>query len=201
MRFWDHGHVRCPALPNLLLMEQDSQAVAPSTSLTLSREAGFPLFPQRGFVLSSSSIHLCSVCAGACLPLLHPLPPSKVSQCPCCCLGGVSDPPPPSPPGWVQGPDFHFNSRLSAEASPPPRPANKEPTVRGWDVQPALTSPPSSMGLFSPSAEARGAGLVGGRLLSLGNMPLILSSPSLSPLRALWSIRGLFDSQLVFVWC
>ena len=130
-------------------------------------------------------------------------PPSEVSQHPCCCSEEASDPPPPPPsaPGWVQGLDFHFNSRLSAEASPPPRQANKEPTVRGRDVQPALTSPLSSMGLFSPPAEAQGAGLVGGRLPALGNMPLILSSPSLSPLKALWSIRGLFDSQLVFMWC
>lgn len=184
-------------------MGQESRAVTSSASL--AGEVGFPLFPQRDFVLSPSSIHLCSVRAEAYLPPLHPLPPplsfppSKVSPWPPC-LGRAGHPP-PFPPGWVQGPDFHFNSRLSAEASPPPRRANKEPTVRGRDVQPALTSPPSSMGLFSPSAEIPGAGLVGGRLLALGNMPLILSGPSLSPLRALWFIRGLFDSQLVFVWC
>jgi len=145
----------------------------------------FPSCPQRGFVFSHSSIRLCSACWSVSTPPPSPsplsFPPSEVSQSPCC-SEGASVPP---PPGWVQGPDFHFNSKLSAEASPPPRRVNKEPTVLGWDVQPALTSPPSSMGLFSPSTADRGAGLVGGRLPAPGSTPLILSSLSLSPLRAL----------------
>lgn len=55
------------------------------------------------------------------------------------------------------------------------------------------------MRLFSPSTDARGAGLVGDRLPALGNMPLILSNPSLFLLLSLWSSRGLFELQLVFV--
>lgn len=127
----------------------------------------------------------CAVCvlkrvSLSSIPFSPSFPPSEVFQCPCC-SGGVDDPPPLSPPGLVQGPDFHFNSRLSAsaEASPLLRLANKEPTVHGRDVQPALTSPPSSMGLFSP-----GTGLVGVRLPAPGNTPLVLGSPSLSPLRS-----------------
>lgn len=168
------------------------------------RLPGTPLPSQaKGFVLPCpppSSIHLCRVCQRASPPSSIPFPrilsPSQASQRSSCCFRGASSPP---PPGWVQGPDFHLNSRHSVEASPPPRRANKEPSVPGWDVQPALTSPLSSMRLFSPCAGARGAGLLGDRLPALGSMPLILSSPSLFPLLPLWSSRGLFGLQLVFV--
>lgn len=184
-------------------MGQENQVVTSSNFLTPARETGFLLFIHSSVVLSPSNIHLCSVCAGACF-LLHPLPPYPLphSKSPEPLLfRRIRDPPPPSPPGWVQGPDFHFNSRLSAEAFPPPRRANKEPTVHRRDVQPALTSLLSSMQLFSPFTEAWGARLVGDRLLALGNTPLILSSPSLFPRRTLWSITDLFDLQLVFMWC
>lgn len=186
--FWDHSG--CPALPHLLLMGE-------VTRHSLA-------FTGKGFCspLSSPFQHPLVPCMPESVsPLLRPLPPrilspSQASQRSSCCFRGASSPP---PPGWVQGPDFHLNSRHSVEASPPPRRANKEPSVPGWDVQPALTSPLSSMRLFSPCAGARGAGLLGDRLPALGSMPLILSSPSLFPLLPLWSSRGLFGLQLVFV--
>lgn len=174
------------------------QAV-PSSPLPVSLDS---LSSPKGLLFSFLPASACAVCALECVsPFSFPFPPCpfphpKPSQCPRC-SGGASDPSPPS--GWVQVPDFHFNSKFAAEASPPPRLVNKEPTVHGQDVQPALASLPSSMSLFSLPAEARGAGLLGDRLLAPGSMPLILSSSSLSPLRALWSIRGSFDSQLVFM--
>lgn len=53
------------------------------------------------------------------------------------------------------------------------------------------------MRLFSPSTAARGAGLVGDRLPAPGNMPLILSSPSLFPLLPLY---GLAEACLSCSW-
>lgn len=190
MCFWNHRHVGCPALPHLLLMGEVTRHSLAFTGKGFCSLLFFPF--QDPFVPR--------VCQRASPPSSIPVPrilsPSQASRR-SCCLRGASSPPPP--PGWVQGPDFHLNSRLSAEASPPSGPANKEPTVRRRDVQPALTAPLSSMRLFSPCAGARGAGLVGNRLPALGNMPLILSSPSLFPLLPLWSSRGLFELQLVFV--
>lgn len=58
---------------------------------------------------------------------------SEVSCRPCCVGEGHT-----TPPCWVQGLHFHFNSLL--RSLPNTEPANKAPTVHGWDVQPALTA-------------------------------------------------------------
>lgn len=106
----------------------------PSLSAFASHRASYTgRSPAKGFVLPCSppsSIHLCRAYAGERLPPPPSFSGSKVSQRSSSCLWGASNLPPP-PPGWEQGPDFHLNSSLSAEASPPPLRANKEPTVPG----------------------------------------------------------------------
>lgn len=91
MFFWDHGHVRYPALLNFLLMGQENQVVTSSNSLTPARETGFPLF-SKVVVFSRLPTSTREVCvlervSSSSIPFPLILFPIQSLQSPCC-LGG-----------------------------------------------------------------------------------------------------------------